>query len=124
MGRPKKPVNVTEDLSDILGEDSTPGGTENMPDMPRESENTPGVLPLQAEAQESIEPPATDSSAQNEPDSMPEDADNKPFTGFEVVTEFRDINDFSKLHRVGSDVSYFEPSRLHQLKKLGYIKAV
>lgn len=102
MGRPKKPVNATEDLSDILGEDSTPGGTENMPDMPRESENTPDVLTVRSEAE----------------------ADNKPFTGFEVVTEFRDINDFSKLHRVGSDVSYFEPSRLHLLKKLGYIRAV
>lgn len=38
-----------------------------------------------------------------------------------VIKEFRDKDDFSKLHKVGSDVSSFDKQRLTTLKALGLI---
>jgi hypothetical protein len=43
---------------------------------------------------------------------------------YEVVTDFRDINDFSQTHYAGSDVSYFDKKRLEKLIDLGYVKQV
>ncbi len=40
---------------------------------------------------------------------------------YEVVQEFRDIVDFSKVHKVGDDASGFEPGRLAELVKSGLV---
>lgn len=40
---------------------------------------------------------------------------------FKVLTEFRDIDNFAKVHAVGSDVSHFKKERLEKLVALGYI---
>ena len=39
-----------------------------------------------------------------------------------VVTEFRDKADFSLIHEVGADVSYFDSERLTALVGLGYVE--
>jgi hypothetical protein len=39
-----------------------------------------------------------------------------------VATEFRDINDFSKVFKVGDDVSHLHQERLEGLVTAGYVK--
>lgn len=41
---------------------------------------------------------------------------------YEVVSDFRDINDFSTTHYTGSDVSHFDKDRLKKLIDLGLVK--
>ena len=38
-----------------------------------------------------------------------------------VANEFRDINDFNKVHKEGSDVSHFDSERLKELVKNGHV---
>lgn len=91
----KTTTNKEEDFSDLLGE--MPGGTDNMPNLPRETENT------------------------DLPDTV---SQSDSFNGFEVVTDFRDVNDFDFTHRAGTDVSHLPAERLTRLLQLGYIKKV
>lgn len=39
-----------------------------------------------------------------------------------VIKDFRDINDFSKNHAVGDDVSHFDPERLATLVANGHVE--
>lgn len=39
-----------------------------------------------------------------------------------VIAEFRDINDFSKVYAVGSDVSHFNAKRIEKLIESGLVK--
>jgi hypothetical protein len=41
-----------------------------------------------------------------------------------VVSEFRDISDFSQIHNTGTDVSYFDRERLKKLVEIGLVKKV
>lgn len=43
---------------------------------------------------------------------------------FYVVKEFRDINDFTKVHEVEADVSHFDENRLSNLVELGLVEKV
>lgn len=40
---------------------------------------------------------------------------------FIVATEFRDISDFAKIHKVGDEVSHFKKERLDSLVKNGHV---
>jgi hypothetical protein len=43
---------------------------------------------------------------------------------FEVVSDFRDANNFDLTHYAGSDVSHFDKERLKKLEELGYVKRI
>lgn len=43
---------------------------------------------------------------------------------FYVLKEFRDINDFSKVHEVEADVSHLDKGRLEKLVELGLVEKV
>lgn len=49
-------------------------------------------------------------------------AASKKSAGATVTTEFRDLNDFNKIHQVGDDVSHFDSERLEKLINLGYVE--
>lgn len=40
---------------------------------------------------------------------------------YTVASEFRDISDFNKVHKVGSDVSHFDEARLKSLVESGLV---
>lgn len=42
--------------------------------------------------------------------------------GYSVVSEFRDINNFSKIYKVGDDVSGFDDARIKSLLQKGLIE--
>lgn len=48
-------------------------------------------------------------------------AEEAPKAKYEVVQEFRDIVDFSKVHQVGDDVSNLEGKRLTELVESGLV---
>ncbi len=49
-------------------------------------------------------------------------ADKPAKAKFVVKTEFRDINDFSKVHHAGKDVSYMGKDRLEHLVNTGVVE--
>lgn len=49
-------------------------------------------------------------------------AASKKSAGATVTVEFRDVNDFTKIHQVGDDVSHFDADRLEKLINLGYVE--
>ena len=54
-------------------------------------------------------------------DDKPKDEANAKFY---VLKEFRDLNDFSKVHEVEADVSHFGKERLEKLVELGLVEKV
>jgi hypothetical protein len=54
---------------------------------------------------------------------QPPAAGKKKAGSFTVTTEFRDIDNFNKVHKVGSDVSHFSKDRLDRLVELKYVSA-
>jgi len=48
-------------------------------------------------------------------------AKKKKESGSTVLVEFRDIDNFDLIHKVGDDVSHFEKGRLDRLAAAGYV---
>jgi hypothetical protein len=70
---------------------------------------------------------AEDIKAGQKPATAPkaEAKEEKPKAAkYEVISDFRDINDFSVTHYPGSDVSHFDKERLKNLVDLGLVKKV
>lgn len=69
---------------------------------------------------------AADDELENTQDesAAEESRSSKKATGgvYKVVSEFRDTDNFNKVHHKGTDVSHFDAARLGKLVELGYVE--